>query len=428
MLAYEKYIGYIKTQDRDGRIVYGTCFFISANKAVAAAHTFDNTCEPYTIHISGCDFSFTKDDIEIPENTTVILSNLKRCNRTIFKSAILIAKELNLSLSKDVLFQLLRIHPVYFNDNTHMGFSVFLTERLSQEDIIAEIEAWIDKGLYVNDFSCVCIQYCEKVAYSSDNTISLAKKLLYSDYFSPFIDAWNYLLSIDRTDDLIEAIIKGKAKKKFFVSYISELTDFSTPALDCFISEWFKELRTLEKAKITEDNLSDYRDKHDYIETNNSGDSVKGFKNGVVQALRNLFHYMFYNNIDNFIDLYLDEMIENKTYCHYETRQFDCAAGSIRSIEHLEKLLMIYEMICDGSFNDTREASMVSNDFYNAITAIGKEHPTETLSLIKNQVDHNNIRYRRVMNLVYNQTYSIQYMSSDKEYTIPEIERIVFVE
>lgn len=85
-------------------------------------------------------------------------------------------------------------------------------------------------------------------------------------------------------------------------------------------------------------------------------------------------------------------------------------------------------MICDGSFNDTREASMVSNDFYNAITAIGKEHPTETLSLIKNQVDHNNIRYRRVMNLVYDQTYSIQYMSSDKEYTIPEIERIVFVE
>ena len=78
MLVYEKYIGYIKTQDQNRCAVYGTCFFISANKAVAAAHTFDNTCEPYTIHISGCDYSFTKDDIETPENTQCAILTLEQ--------------------------------------------------------------------------------------------------------------------------------------------------------------------------------------------------------------------------------------------------------------------------------------------------------------------------------------------------------------
>lgn len=364
----------------------------------------------------------------ISEKVTVILKNLKGCSENLFRSAILIAKSSNLALPKEILFQLLHVHPGYFNDNTQMGFPDFLIDRLSQEDIVGHIESQINSGSGVNVYSLSCIQYCESIAYSSENTILLATEMLYCDDFGAFIDAWNYLLSIHRVDILIDSIVNEKAKKKYLIGHVSLLAEFSTPELNSIVSRWFSELRSLENTDITEDNLSEYREKYDYLEMDHSKDTVKEFRNGVLQALRNLFRYMFYNNIDDFINLYLDEMIENKTYCHYEASQFDCAAGSIRSIKYLDKLLTIYEMISDGSFNDTRKASMVSNDFYNAITAIGKEHPTETLSLIKNQVDHNNIRYRRVMNLVYDQTYSIQYMSSDKEYTIPEIERIVFVE
>ena len=363
----------------------------------------------------------------ISESATKILNNPEGCSVKLFRSAIKIVKNTNLALQKEILLHLLLIHPGYFNDNTQMGFPDFLIDRLSQEDIVGHIESKINNGLGVNDYSCSCVQYCEKIVYSSDNTISLAATLLNSDSYSCFLHAWNYLMSINKVDILIDSIVNGKAKKKYLISYVSLLAESSTPELDNVVSGWFNELRSLEKADITEDNLSEYREKYDYLEIDHSKDTVKEFRNGVLQAMRNLFHYMFYNNIDDFINLYLDEMIEKKTYCHYETRQFDCAAGSIRSIDYLGKLLTIYEMICDGSFIDTREASMVSNDFYNAITAIGKEHPTETLSIIKDQIGHDNIRYRRVMNLVYDQTYSIQYMSSDKEYTIHEIEQIVFV-
>ena len=363
----------------------------------------------------------------ISESATKILNNPEGCSVKLFRSAIKIVKNTNLALQKEILLHLLLIHPGYFNDNTQMGFPDFLIDRLSQEDIVGHIESKINNGLGVNDYSCSCVQYCEKIVYSSDNTISLAATLLNSDSYSCFLHAWNYLMSINKVDILIDSIVNGKAKKKYLISYVSLLAESSTPELDNVVSRWFNELRSLEKADITEDNLSEYREKYDYLEIDHSKDTVKEFRNGVLQAMRNLFHYMFYNNIDDFINLYLDEMIEKKTYCHYEARQYNSAAGSIRSIAYLEKLLTIYEMICDGSFNDTREASMVSNDFYNAITAIGKEHPLETLSIIKNQIGKNNIRYRRVMNLVYDQTYSIQYMSSDKEYTIPEIEQIVFV-
>lgn len=362
----------------------------------------------------------------ISENATRILKKPEGCSAKLFRSAILIAKRTNLTLPKDTLLQLLRIRPDLFNDKSQMGFPDYLIERLSQDDIISQIETYIDKGLHVNDFACTCIRYCEKVHYSSKNTISLATNLLISEYFSAFCDAWSYFLSINRVDILIDSIVNGKVQKEYVISNISMLAEFATPGLNSIVRGWFYELRVLEKAEIIEENLSEYRKKYEYIDMHHSRDSVENFRKDVLQALRYLFHYMFYNNIDDFINLYLDEMIEKKTYCHYEARQFDSAAGSIRSIDYLEKMLTIYEMICDGSFNDTREASMILNDFYNAITTIGKEHPAETLSIIKNRVGHGNIRYRRAMNLVYDQTYRIQYMSSDREYTIPEIEQIVF--
>ena len=377
-------------------------------------------------HKDYSDYFSDKQIAVISENTITILNKLNECTPKVFKSAILIVKRIELALPKDILLQMLQIHPGYFNDNTQMGFPGFLIEHLSEEEIVDYIEAQINKGVCVNAYSYVYIQYCEKIAYSSENTISLATAMLYSDDFGTFIDAWNYLMSLNKVDILIDSIVGGKAKKKYLISHVSLLAEFSTPELNSVVSGWFNELRSLEKADITEDNLSEYREKYDYLEMDHSKDTVKEFRNGVLQALRNLFRYMFYNNIDNFIDLYLDEMIENKTYCHYEASQFDCAAGSIRSIKYLDKLLTIYEMISDGSFNDTRKASMVSNDFYNAITAIGKEHPSETLDTIKNRRTHDNAQYRRVMNLVYDQAYTIQYMSSDREYTIPEIEQIVF--
>ena len=357
-----------------------------------------------------------------------MLENLEKIHsRSLLQSLIQLAKELNSPLPKETLIKLLLVPPQYFKDKELIGFPEYLTERLKPEEITAQIESYIDKGLKVNDLACRCIYYCYKIHYVSDKILSLARMMVCSDYEIAISHAWRYLLDLEQSDTLVDFVLNNKISKKYLISNVSELSAYATPDLDRLVSGWFDDLRLLENADITEDALSEYRENYDYIDRHHMGDTIEQFRSDVVQSMRHLFPYMFSRNVNGFIDRYLDEMIDKKTYCHYDDRQFTCAAGSIRSIEYLDKLLKIYEMICDGSFIDKHEASMVSNDFYNAIIAIGKEYPAETLSLVKNQVDHNNIRYRRVMNLVYDQTYSIQYMSSDKEYTIPEIEQIVFV-
>ena len=356
-----------------------------------------------------------------------VLGNLESIHsRSLLQSLIQLVKELKSPLPKETLIKLLLVSPQFFKDKELIGFPEYLTERLKPEEITDQIEHYIDNGLRANDLAGRCIYYCSKTHYVSEKTLSLAQMMVCSDYEIAISYAWRYLLDIGHADTLVDFILKNRIRKKFLISNVSELIQFAIPELDILVGGWFNELSMLEGADVSEDALSAYREKYDYIDRHHTGETVKDFKSDVLQSMRCLFPYMFYRNVDGFIDKYLDEMIEKKTYCHYEARQFDCAAGSIRSINYLNKLLTIYEMICNGSFNDSREASMVSNDFYNAINAIGKEYPTETLSIIKNQLGNDNIQYRRVMNLVYDQTYSIQYMSSDKEYTIPEIEQIVF--
>ena len=342
------------------------------------------------------------------------------------KAALLLVYNLDISLSKETLRKLLSVNTVCFPCEAKLGFPDWLVDRLSHEEIISQVEALIDGGLPVSDLACTCIYYCDKKNYFSDNTIGMATKMLNENYGIAFNYAWRYLLSGNRSDILIYVVINDDTRKKYFISMAESISDYHTQDLDEYVKNLFLEIQSLEKAEITDENLAEYRSKYDYIDNHHSPDSVECFNKDIRQSLIYLFPYMFRNNIDDFINKYLDEMICKKTYYSYEQDTFECAVSKITSVEYLEKMIQILQLIADGSFIEQHDFSFLSRDIDNAIANIGKQYPDETLAILQKSLTHSDIRFRRRVNLLYDSSYRSYYEITDKKFTVQQIERIVY--
>lgn len=342
------------------------------------------------------------------------------------RSIISLIVKTDITLSKDQLLKMLSIDTYFFN-SSKLGFSDYIINKLSHEEIIHQIELMIKQNLSVDSYlACQCIYYCEKKEFVNDRLISFSEKMLYSQNGISVDYAWRYLSKFNRNDIIITALLNDKIPKKYIYSNIPLLVSTPTPELNDYISNLFHELRTLESENVTEENLKEYRKNYDFIDRHHMPDSVERFQSDVLQCIRYIFQYLFKNNINNFIDDYLDEMIERKTFSRYEPDIYNCSIAGLRSVEYLNKLLTLLEISCNHSFYEPTEISVFSNHLYKTISEIGKLHPCETLEIINGLLHHKNKEYRRMVNLLYDNTYRIIYKSSDKEYTISEIDQIVF--
>ena len=154
--------------------------------------------------------------------------------------------------------------------------------------------------------------------------------------------------------------------------------------------------------------------------------TVEKFKREALQCLRYLFGYLFRNNINDSVNSYLDEMIENKTYSIFETDSYSCLVSEILSPCYLEKILCILRLICEDQFIQSRPYSSIFTEAEKAFINISKTNPEKAIDLLKIHLSSGNIRFRREANLLYDKTYCDLYEKTNKEFSVEEIEQVVF--
>ena len=324
--------------------------------------------------------------------------------------------------------KLLQLPEHYFGKYSAKGFPDYLINHLSYETIIDEIERAIVEGKLNRYSSESYITYCDSVSYVSDNTVQLARRILCDEFSGDnHYSAWNYLLHQEKAEIIIELIINGSINKGFAVYQLPTLSEYYNKDLTESALSLFHELNKVYLTEITEENVEGLYEKYRYlIRYDNMEDKSSKLKANLLDAIRCIFEYLFVNDADGCVDLYLDDMLEQKTNSYLEGSTYETLAARIKSFDYLHKLVRLLEMLCDGTFSDNRNVSNLYGDIRTAILNIGHEQPDETIEFISHYSDHSNMDFRRAVSLLYDNLYKDKYENQNKIYTITETRSIVF--
>ena len=354
--------------------------------------------------------------------------DLKRCKRHMLESAVLLLQRFDYSLSEENFLKLMRVPEYYFGKYSAKGFPDYLTKHLSSDIIIHEIERLIEAN-DLNPYLCEsCISYCDSESYISESTVLLAKRILCNEFSKDnHYSAWSFLCHNKRIDIIKELILNGTINIGFAIHQFPTLADF----YDCDLIELalslFTEFNDVYLSGIDEDNVAELSERYSYlIRYDNMDNKVENLKSNILDAIRCLYKYLFIYEVENCIDLYLDDMIEKKEYSYLETESYHTLTAHIHSIRYLDKLMIVLQMLCDGTFTEKHEIPFLYQDIRTAILNIGKIGPDETIECLSVRLSDPNIDYRRSVSLLYDEVYKGKYENMNKVFSIEETRQIVF--
>ena len=354
--------------------------------------------------------------------------NIHSCNQNTLESALLILTTLDFDLDDELLAKLLLIPERLFEGKKTLGFSDYITKRLSREDICSTFESLIQSEKISRPVAETFFYFCQKTHYLSESIICFAIRIIEEGKEDiTFYHAWDYLIEIEEIDPLIRLITNNKIDKNFFINHVFALNKFPTTELSDYVLDLFNEIQMVYGSDIQDDDLDSIIHEYPYIITFHSSPmTVERFKRESLHCLRYLFGYLFRNNVNDSVNIYLDEMIENKTFSIYEKDSFSCLISEISSPCYLKKILCILKTICEKQFIESRPYSNIFTETEKAFQNISKASPDIALGLLKKHLSADNIRFRREANLLYDKIYCDLYEKSNKEFSIEEIEKFVF--
>lgn len=354
--------------------------------------------------------------------------NIHKYNQKTLKSALFILTTLDFDLAEELMHKLLLIPEELFDGEKSLGFSDYITKRLSTENICSFFESNIQNKYFIRPVAEAFFYFCNKKRYSSDTIISYATQIIEEGTEDiAFYHAWNYLIEMEEINPLIQLIIDNKIDKNFFINHVFALNHFPTEELNDYVLDLFNEIQIVYGSDIKEDELDSIIHEYPYIISFHSSPmTVEKFKREALRCLRYLFGYLFRNNVNDSVNSYLDEMIENKTYSIFETDSYSCLVSEIISPCYLEKILCILRLICEDQFIQSRPYSSIFTETEKAFINISKTNPEKAIDLLKIHLSSGNIRFRREANLLYDKTYCDLYEKTNKEFSVEEIEQVVF--
>ena len=354
--------------------------------------------------------------------------DIHNCNQKILKAALLILTTLNFDLAEELLSKLIVIPEEFFDGKKTLGFSDYITKRLSAESICSFFESKIQHKDITRSVAETFFYFCTKKHYSSDTVICYAVQIIEEGNEDiAFYHAWAYLIEIKEITPLIHLIINNKINKNFFINHVFALNNFPTAELSDYVLDLFNEIQLVYGSEIEEDELDSVIHEYPYIiSINSSPMTVEKFKRESLQCLRYLFGYLFRNNINDSVNSYLDEMIENRTFSLFEKDSFSCLISEISSPCYLEKILCILKILCENRFIESRPYSSVFTETEKAFRNISKASPDAAIGLLKPYLSAGNIRFRREANLLYDKIYCDLYEKTNKEFSVEEIEKVAF--
>lgn len=354
--------------------------------------------------------------------------NIHMYNQNTLKSALLVLTTLDFDLAEKLMDKLLLIPEDFFDGKKSLGFSDYITKRLSTKAICSFFESNIQSKDITRSVAETFFYFCNKKCYSSDIIISYAVQIIEEGNEDiAFYHAWDYLIEIGEINPLIHLIINNKIDKNFFINHVFALNSFPNAELSDYVLDLFNEIQIVYCNDIQDDELDSVIHDYPYIITFHSSPmTVEKFKREALQCLRYLFGYLFRNNVNDSVNSYLDEMIENKTYSIFEKDTYSCLISEISSPCYLEKILCILRLICEDQFIKTRPYSSIFTETEKAYINISKSNPEKAIELLKIHLYDDDIRFRREANLLYDKIYCDLYEKTNKEFSVEEIEQVVF--
>lgn len=410
--------------------ILGSLYFLEANTNIWIMASSSVVIKRYQNNALYID-CFDESQFEKIRKTVVsFLSelNIHKYNQKTLKSALFILTTLDFDLAEELMHKLLLIPEELFDGEKSLGFSDYITKRLSTENICSFFESNIQNKYFIRPVAEAVFYFCNKKRYSSDTIISYATQIIEEGTEDiAFYHAWNYLIEIEEINPLIQLIIDNKIDKNFFINHVFALNNFPTAELNDYVLDLFNEIQIVYGSDIKEDELDSIIHEYPYIISFHSSPmTVEKFKCEALRCLRYLFGYLFRNNVNDSVNSYLDEMIENKTYSIFETDSYSCLVSEIISPCYLEKILCILRLICEDQFIQSRPYSSIFTETEKALINISKTNPEKAIDLLKIHLSSGNIRFRREANLLYDKTYCDLYEKTNKEFSVEEIEQVVF--
>lgn len=123
--------------------------------------------------------------------------------------------------------------------------------------------------------------------------------------------------------------------------------------------------------------------------------------------------------------------VEGKVYyglkMHYlEFNTHDTLFTKIKSKEHLEKSLMVLDLIFTDEFRKVDKYSSLYTDIRTAILNVGKKYPDETLSILSSYPVKDKPDLCRAVSLLYDDLYKDKHEKYIKPYSFEKTSAIVF--
>lgn len=401
--------------------------YFNRNQFEWLIRSFKKYCSNHTDY---ADF-ISKDEIDCVLKQTeqnLVEKDFSQCNPYLLKDEISLIEKFNYDLPEWLLLAFMKIHTGFFGYQCSKGFPDYLTERLSHEKIIKQIESFIENDEWNSNLCDACILYCYSTSFVSEKMIDLAVRVLCNEFSNDnHYYAWNYLKKSQKIDLLVSMILSGKIDKGFSSFQMSSLNDYYDADLACYVSDLFDELNAVYQSEINEDNIAELSEKYQFvIRSDYITDAVDKLKKNLLECLKCLFSYLVNNNIGHYIDFYLDYMLENKTYSYLEYDIHDTLFTKIKSKDYLEKSLKVLELFFTDEFRKGDSYPTLYTDIRTAILNIGQKYPDETLAKLASYPARDNADLCRAVSLLYDDLFKAKYEKAIKPYSFEETTAIVF--
>ncbi len=346
------------------------------------------------------------------------------------KYVLQITTRLNIRFDEKVLCKLLYIPNHLFPDSTDTGLPKYLINNLNQEIIESQIYYYIDNGMAHNIFGEECILYCKNNHIYNDKVIQLAVDLLSCKEHCRFVYySWDYLIEANKSELILNLIKEKKINEKEFIDHLHKIDNcIDSKHLLEYANELFDVINecyiNIKEQVIT---YSEAIDKYPIISTIYLEDDInyENLNRELISCLKRLIEYLIKNESEKHINMYLDNMLQIKTYSYLERDSCSPLVGYISSAKYLDKLITLLELIFHDDFI-LNEIDMLSSDIQKSILAIGRNDfdiVIDKLSVYKSDTDD---KLKRFSYITIDTLTKEKDVSNHQEYSIEEISNFVF--
>ena len=301
------------------------------------------------------------------------------------------------------------------------GFSEWLIEKLGKNKLLEQIEYYRCNGLIQGEFLEKCLHYfLMENDQVNDYFVELAFENITSvDSTSDKYYSWKYLIEHNQQDGIVYFINAGKIDYTSFFNYLHLLNSYENDYLKSYTAHLFDHMYKYYESNDENNAVVEFPFLSNYYSNTDVMYNLKC-------CIRILLSYQIYKGSDIHINLYLDQIIEEKKYSPFESSGFNLLICCVDSPMYIEKLVEILKLVTEDNFSEDKfnRMNMVIEKL---LIKVGCKDPEKMFEALKPyQKSSDNELLCRLSNDIADEIRIKVAEKKNKKYEISEIKQFVF--